>query len=40
MKQGYVVYSVKNKLKPEYVGFPGEKIKELKLSGVEVGFWN
>ncbi|KAG0602123.1 hypothetical protein M758_11G161900 [Ceratodon purpureus] len=34
--QGYVVYSVKNKLKPEYVGFPGEKIKELKLSGVEI----
>lgn len=34
--QGYVVYSVKQKLKQEYVGLPGNEIKNLKLSGVEV----
>lgn len=34
--QGYVVYSVKNKLKPEYLGLPGQKIKELKMSGVQI----
>lgn len=34
--QGYVVYSVKNKLKPQYLGLPGEKIKDLKVSGVQV----
>lgn len=36
MVQGYIVYSVKQKLKQEYVGLPGDEIKELKLSGVEV----
>lgn len=30
------MYSVKNKLKPEYLGLPGQKIKELKMSGVQV----
>lgn len=34
--QGYVVYSVKQKLKQEYIGLPGNKIKDLKLSGVEI----
>jgi hypothetical protein len=34
--QGYIVYSVKNKLKKEYLGHPLEKIKALKLSGVQV----
>jgi hypothetical protein len=34
--QGYIVYSVKNKLKKEYRGLPLEKIKALKLSGVQV----
>jgi ribonuclease Z len=30
------VYSVKNKLKKEFLGLPSEKIKELKLSGVQI----
>ncbi|KAH9613500.1 hypothetical protein KSS87_001513 [Heliosperma pusillum] len=34
--QGYIVYSIKQKLKQEYVGLPGNEIKELKLSGVEI----
>ncbi|KAM5570688.1 tRNase Z TRZ1 [Rosa sericea] len=34
--QGYVVYSVKHKLKQEYLGLSGTEIKELKLSGVEI----
>ena len=34
--QGYVVYSIKQKLKQEYIGLPGNEIKNLKLSGVEV----
>ncbi|EFJ15953.1 hypothetical protein SELMODRAFT_117445 [Selaginella moellendorffii] len=34
--QGYIIYAVKNKLKPEYVGLPGDKIKSLRFSGVEV----
>ncbi|XP_059303914.1 nuclear ribonuclease Z isoform X3 [Lycium ferocissimum] len=33
--QGYIVYSVKQKLKQEYVGLLGDEIKKLKLSGVE-----
>ncbi|KAF9623485.1 hypothetical protein IFM89_003101 [Coptis chinensis] len=33
---GYIVYSMKQKLKQEYVGFPGNEIKNLKLSGVEI----
>ncbi|KAJ9677358.1 hypothetical protein PVL29_022374 [Vitis rotundifolia] len=36
--QGYVVYSVKQKLKQEYVGLPGNEIKNLKLSGVEITY--
>ncbi|KAL4280829.1 hypothetical protein GQ457_03G017720 [Hibiscus cannabinus] len=34
--QGYVVYSVKQKLKEEYLGLPGNEIKNLKSSGVEI----
>ncbi|CAK7322861.1 unnamed protein product [Dovyalis caffra] len=34
--QGYVVYSVKQKLKQEYLGLPGTEIKNLKSSGVEI----
>lgn len=34
--QGYVVYNVKQKLKQEYEGLPGDEIKRLKLSGVEI----
>ncbi|XP_062169706.1 tRNase Z TRZ1 isoform X1 [Alnus glutinosa] len=34
--QGYVVYSVKQKLKQEYLGLPGNEIKNLKSSGVEI----
>ncbi|KAI3785710.1 hypothetical protein L1987_44834 [Smallanthus sonchifolius] len=36
--QGYVIYSVKQKLKPEYVGLPGDEIKKLKFSGVEITY--
>uniref|UniRef100_A0A0A9EVA5 Metallo-beta-lactamase domain-containing protein n=1 Tax=Arundo donax TaxID=35708 RepID=A0A0A9EVA5_ARUDO len=34
--QGYVIYAVKQKLKQEYLGLPGNEIKRLKLSGVEI----
>ncbi|KAF5199175.1 tRNase Z TRZ1 [Thalictrum thalictroides] len=34
--QGYIVYCIKQKLKQEYVGLPGNEIKKLKLSGVEI----
>ncbi|AQK50819.1 Nuclear ribonuclease Z, partial [Zea mays] len=34
--KGYVIYSVKQKLKQEFIGLPGSEIKRLKLSGVEV----
>ncbi|KAH9560492.1 hypothetical protein CY35_06G107600 [Sphagnum magellanicum] len=34
--QGYILYSVKEKLKPEYMGLPGDKIKSLKASGVMI----
>ncbi|KAJ6411630.1 hypothetical protein OIU84_008250 [Salix udensis] len=34
--QGYVVYSVKQKLKREYLGLSGNEIKNLKSSGVEI----
>lgn len=34
--QGYVLYSVKQKLKKEYLGLSGNEIKKLRLSGVEV----
>lgn len=36
--QGYVVYSVKEKLKQDYMGLPGNKIRDLKLSGVEITY--
>ncbi|KAK4350506.1 hypothetical protein RND71_029819 [Anisodus tanguticus] len=35
---GYIVYSVKQKLKQEYAGLPGDEIKRLKLSGVEITY--
>ncbi|XP_012080218.1 nuclear ribonuclease Z isoform X2 [Jatropha curcas] len=34
--QGYVVYSIKQKLKQEYFGLSGNEIKNLKASGVEI----
>ncbi|GAB2291166.1 tRNA 3' processing endoribonuclease [Dionaea muscipula] len=34
--QGYLVYSVKQKLKLEFAGLCGKAIKELKISGVEI----
>ncbi|CAM6101055.1 unnamed protein product [Calypogeia fissa] len=34
--QGYVIYSVKKKLKPEYMHLPGPEIKHLRLAGVEI----
>ncbi|TKW36889.1 hypothetical protein SEVIR_1G011500v4 [Setaria viridis] len=34
--KGYVIYSVKQKLKQEFIGLPGSEIKRLKLSGVEI----
>ena len=33
---GYVVWERRNKLKPEYRDLPGEKIRDIRLSGVEV----
>jgi ribonuclease Z len=33
---GYVVWERRNKLKEEYHGFPGDKIRDLRVSGVEV----
>ncbi|XVF50169.1 hypothetical protein PTKIN_Ptkin04bG0074100 [Pterospermum kingtungense] len=36
--QGYIVYSVKQKLKEEYFGLSGNDIKNLKLSGVEITY--
>src|SRR5436305_6417096 len=33
---GYVVWDRRNKLKDEYVGLPGDKIRDLRLSGVSV----
>ncbi|KAL5544403.1 hypothetical protein UlMin_008187 [Ulmus minor] len=36
--QGYVVYSVKQKLKKEYIGLSGNEIKSLKSSGVEITY--
>ncbi|KAJ4712159.1 nuclear ribonuclease Z-like [Melia azedarach] len=36
--QGYVVYSVKQKLKKEYLGLPGDEIKKLKTSGTEITY--
>ncbi len=34
--RGFVVWERRNKLKDEFVGLPGEKIKELRLSGVQI----
>ncbi|KAK3035667.1 hypothetical protein RJ639_032539, partial [Escallonia herrerae] len=36
--QGYIVYSVRQKLKQEYVGLSGEDIKKLKEKGVEITY--
>ncbi|RZB41919.1 tRNase Z TRZ1 isoform X1 [Glycine soja] len=36
--QGYILYSEKQKLKPEYVGLSGNEIKNLKSSGVEITY--
>ena len=33
---GYLVWDRRNKLKEEYHGLPGEKIRDLRLSGVQV----
>jgi ribonuclease Z len=33
---GYMVWERRNKLKEEYLGLPGERIRDLRLSGVEV----
>jgi ribonuclease Z len=33
---GYIVWDRRNKLKEEYHGLPGERIRDLRLSGVEV----
>ncbi|KAL6010265.1 mitochondrial 3'-tRNA processing endonuclease Trz2 [Asimina triloba] len=34
--QGYIIYSVRKKLKKQYIHLPGTKIKKLKLLGVEI----
>ncbi|KAG9148824.1 hypothetical protein Leryth_026572 [Lithospermum erythrorhizon] len=36
--QGYIVYSVRQKLKQEYVVLPGDEIKKLKSSGAEITY--
>ncbi|MCX7402621.1 MAG: metal-dependent hydrolase [Planctomycetia bacterium] len=33
---GYVVWERRRKLKPEYVGLPGDRIRDLRMSGVDV----
>ena len=33
---GYVVYDVRKKLKPEFHGFKGDQIRDLRLQGIEV----
>lgn len=33
---GFVVWERRRKLKPEYLGLPGDKIRDLRLSGTEV----
>ena len=33
---GFVVWERRKKLKPEYLGLPGDKIRDLKFSGVEI----
>jgi len=34
--RGFLVWERRNKLKEEYIGWPGEKIRDLRLSGTEV----
>src|SRR5262245_3058820 len=34
--RGFIVWERRNKLKDEFVGLPGERIKELRLSGVAI----
>ncbi|MFO0850816.1 MAG: MBL fold metallo-hydrolase [Gemmataceae bacterium] len=34
--RGYVIWERRHKLKEEYVGLPGDKIRDLKFSGVEI----
>jgi ribonuclease Z len=34
--RGFIVWERRNKLKDEFVGLPGEKIRDLKLSGVAI----
>jgi hypothetical protein len=34
--QGYVIYSVRKKLKKQYIHLKGKQIEKLKKSGVEV----
>ena len=34
--RGFVVWDRRNKLKDEFIGLPGEKIRDLKLSGVAI----
>jgi ribonuclease Z len=34
--RGFVVWERRNKLKDEFIGLPGDKIKELRLSGVAI----
>jgi ribonuclease Z len=34
--RGFIVFERRHKLRDEYVGLPGEKIKELRLSGVPI----
>lgn len=34
--RGFIVWERRNKLKEEFVGLPGDKIKELRLSGVAI----
>ncbi|XP_020600128.1 tRNase Z TRZ1 isoform X3 [Phalaenopsis equestris] len=36
--QGYIIYSIKQKLKPEYITLSGHEIKHLRLSGVEITY--
>ncbi|XAR50084.1 Ribonuclease Z [Bertholletia excelsa] len=36
--QGYVIYSERQKLKQEYIGLPGNEIKNLKSSGIEITY--
>ena len=33
---GYIIWDRRNKLKEEFIGLPGDKIRELRLSGVEI----